>query len=106
MMAFMDETNRLFGGLQPNITNAYFTVGEFDPSKDLGVLESYGDTIHVDIIPGIGQGFYFEGYLNKSMLFLSDFGAGAEILSWGAYPQEQIAAVHTRLRELITEWIS
>lgn len=86
MMAFMDETNRLFGGLQPNITNAYFTVGDFDPSKHLGVLESYGDTIHVDVIP--------------------DFGAGAEILSWGAYPQEQIAAVHARLRALITEWIS
>lgn len=52
MNAFFDETNRLFGGNRPNITNAYFTVGEYDPTKDLGVLESYHESIHVDIIPG------------------------------------------------------
>lgn len=51
-MTFMDQTNRIFGGNRPNITNAYFTVGEYDPAKELGVLESYADSIHVDIIPG------------------------------------------------------
>lgn len=52
MMTFIDQTNQIFGGNRPNITNAYFTVGEYDPTKELGVLESYRDSIFVNIIPG------------------------------------------------------
>lgn len=86
MFTFVDQTNQILGGNRPNITNAYFTVGEYDPNKELGVLEPYRDTIHVDIIP--------------------DCGAGAEVLSSGTYPFEQIAAVQDRARELITQWIA
>lgn len=35
-----------------------------------------------------------------------DFGAGAEVLSAGVYPQEQITAVHARARSLIEQWIA
>ena len=86
MFTFIDQFNALFGGNRPNITNAYFTVGEYDPKKTLGVLDEYRPSIHVDIIP--------------------DFGAGAEILSSGLYPFPQIDAIHSRARELITGWIA
>lgn len=52
-MAFVDNTNRIFGGVTPNITNAYFTDGALDPSLTLGVLESNDPTVYVDIIPGM-----------------------------------------------------
>lgn len=52
MRTFYDQHNQIFGGNRPNVRNAYFTVGEYDPYKYLGVLESYRDTIYVDIIQG------------------------------------------------------
>lgn len=85
-MTFYDQTNQIFGGRRPNVTNVYFTVGEYDPTKDLGVLESYGDTIYVDIIPG--------------------FGGGAEVHRAGSFENPHIEAVHARARELIEQWIS
>lgn len=35
-----------------------------------------------------------------------EFGAGAEVAAEGVFPQEQIAAVHERVRNLINEWIA
>lgn len=84
-MTFMDQTNQIFGGNRPRVRNAYFTVGEYDPSKDLGVLESYNPTIYVDIIP--------------------DFGAGAEVQTAGTYDYPQVNAVQARARQLITLWL-
>lgn len=52
MNAFFDETNRIFGGDRPDIENAYFTVGAFDPAINITITEPYRDSIVVDIIPG------------------------------------------------------
>lgn len=52
MFAFYDETNRIFGGNRPNVTNAYFTYGEYDPTKNLQVTDAFNSGIIVDVIAG------------------------------------------------------
>lgn len=51
MLVMMDNTNRIFGGLTPNVTKVYFTDGDLDPAKTIGVTEPYADEIYVDMIP-------------------------------------------------------
>lgn len=51
MLHMMDNTNRIFGGTTPNVTRVYFTDGDLDAAKVLGVLEQYQAEIYVDIIP-------------------------------------------------------
>lgn len=43
--------NQAFGGNRPNVTKVYFTHGELDPYRSVGVLEPFADEIYVDIIP-------------------------------------------------------
>lgn len=47
----MDNTNEMFGGYRPNVTRVYFTDGDLDPAKTLGIQEPFGEEIYVDIIP-------------------------------------------------------
>lgn len=52
MEQMISQTNQLFGGLTPNVTKVYFTDGELDPARSIGVLESFQEGIYVDLIPG------------------------------------------------------
>lgn len=51
ILQMMDNTNRIFGGLTPNVTKVYFTDGDLDPAKTIGVLEPFAEEIYVDFIP-------------------------------------------------------
>lgn len=51
ILQMMDNTNRIFGGLSPNVTNVYFTDGALDPAKTIGVLEPFNEDVYVDLIP-------------------------------------------------------
>lgn len=51
MLHMMDNTNRIFEGTTPNVTRVYFTDGDLDPARVLGVLEQFRPEIYVDLIP-------------------------------------------------------
>lgn len=50
ILIMMNNTNRIFGGLTPNVTRVYFTDGDLDPAKTIGVLEPFAEQIYVDLI--------------------------------------------------------
>lgn len=51
MLHMMNNTNRIFEGTTPNVTRVYFTDGDLDPARVLGVLEQFRPEIYVDLIP-------------------------------------------------------
>lgn len=63
----MDNTNRIFGGLSPNVTKVYFTA--LDPAKSIGVMEPFGEEIYVDMIPS--KCSYLNPSIQKPLLTLS-----------------------------------
>lgn len=65
----MDNTNRIFGGLSPNVTKVYFTDGALDPAKSIGVMEPFGEDIYVDMIPS--KCSYLNPSIQKPVLTLS-----------------------------------
>ncbi|CRK86495.1 CLUMA_CG000124, isoform A [Clunio marinus] len=50
----IELTNIMYGGTQPNVSNVYFTNGELDPERFLGVLRDLNPTSPATVIPGVG----------------------------------------------------
>lgn len=79
------NTNLVFGGLTPQVTNVYFTNGGIDPARLLSVTEDLNESSPADVIPGHGNGF------DLRPLSLSD--------------SPELLAVKSRAWKLIMEWI-
>uniref|UniRef100_A0A1B0CT00 Prolylcarboxypeptidase n=1 Tax=Lutzomyia longipalpis TaxID=7200 RepID=A0A1B0CT00_LUTLO len=85
LLASVDNTNALFGGLSPNVTRVYFTNGNIDSEKTLSVLEDLNDQAPADVIPY--------------------FGTGADFESMNTTVFQGLRAVQERVRTLLLEWL-
>ncbi|GAB0088476.1 thymus-specific serine protease [Sergentomyia squamirostris] len=86
IIASIERTNEIYGGLKPNVTNVYFTNGNLDPERTLSPREDLSETAVADNI--------------------SFFGFAADWIPMNFTEYEGLRAVQNRVRTLITQWIS
>lgn len=82
----VSRTNVVFGGLSPNIRNVYFTHGQLDPWRAMGVQTDVNESSPVDVIPLASH--------------CNDMGSISERDS------DEMRAVKNRIRELVRQWLS
>ncbi|XP_059615588.1 putative serine protease K12H4.7 [Phlebotomus argentipes] len=86
IVAAIEHTNTVRGGLTPNVTNVYFTNGNLDPERTLSVQEDLNEDAVADNI--------------------SYFGFAADWVPMNFTVYEGLRSVQNRVRTLITQWLS
>jgi Serine carboxypeptidase S28 len=76
----------VFGGVRPDVRNVFFTNGEMDPLRTLGVLEDLNEEATATVIPGTSRGRDLSS-INPSV------------------DSAEMTAVKRRSRDLIIEWL-
>lgn len=85
MIASIERTNEIHGGLTPNVTNVYFTNGNLDPERTLSVQQDLNEDAVADNI--------------------SFFGFAADWFTMDVTVYEGLRYVQNRVRTLIGQWI-
>ena len=52
MMNNADRTNVIYGGWNPEVTNVFFTQGQLDPWRAMGIQQDLNDQSPAVVIPG------------------------------------------------------
>lgn len=53
MQANVERKNVMYGGMNPQVSNVYFTQGAIDPWRTMGIQSDLSDRAPADVVPGI-----------------------------------------------------
>jgi len=52
MQINVERKNVMYGGMNPDVTNVYFTHGSIDPWRTMGIQTDLNDRSPADVVPG------------------------------------------------------
>lgn len=65
MQVNVERKNVKYGGMNPAVTNVYFTQGAIDPWRTMGIQTDLNDRSPADVIPGTTIHFEIRDRVNQ-----------------------------------------
>uniref|UniRef100_A0A182NQQ2 Serine protease K12H4.7 n=1 Tax=Anopheles dirus TaxID=7168 RepID=A0A182NQQ2_9DIPT len=81
-----DRTNVIYGGWNPEVTNVFFTQGQLDPWRAMGIQQDLNDQSPAVVIPGASH--------------------CADLSSITAQDSDQMRAAKEKILELVKKWLA
>lgn len=96
-----------YGGLDPKVSNVYFTQGSIDPWKKVGIQQNYNEDSPTTVIPGeLSLTRISLKFLLKISLYLSGASHMADFGSISNQDSEAMRKSKEKIRQLVIEWFS
>lgn len=86
MMNNADRTNVIYGGWNPEVTNVFFTQGQLDPWRAMGIQQDLNDQSPAVVIPGAAH--------------------CADLSSITAQDSAEMRAAKEKILELVKKWLA
>lgn len=100
-------TNEKYGGLNPAVTNVYFTHGELDPWKPVGVLNDLAEDAPATVIPC--NNFFNNNKDIALLISYFKFSVVSHVGDFGTISSNDTIGLSfskKKVRELLIKWLN